>query len=191
MPGCDQRLPWADHLPQRVGADGLHGDPRVLGRLGQEEPRRESVIAPDTKHGKAFEKELISRWESLGKRAWYYRFDDVADLFGLNKTVVLDFPKPADFLMTYNGWTSLIECKATKDAKGFRTSLMRKFQVIAATRMVAAQGNYFVAVKRMLDGAVYFVPAKLILSTSGTIPWDVLAQYHWTGTLPPCLTTPT
>lgn len=146
---------------------------------------------PDVAHGTQFQNELIATWNGLGKLAWAYRFDDARDLFGLNKRMVRDFPKPADLLLVYNGWHSLCECKATKNVKGFSISMMERAQLSAATRMVAAKGNYHVAVKRMSDGIVHFVPASLVLTEQGVLSWERLAPYQWKGLLPPCLISPT
>lgn len=146
-------------------------------------------MPPDIKHGFQFEKEFQFRWNSLGKRAWLYRFEDVKDLYGINdKTIINGFQKPADFLAVFNGWTSLIECKATKNIKGFPTSLLEKAQISAATRMIAAQGNYTIAIRRMSDGVTYLVPATVVLNGKGVLPWDTLLPYQWLGILP-CLNT--
>lgn len=143
---------------------------------------------PSQIHGNVFQDEFQTMWLALGKLACASRFTDASDLYGLNKKLVMDFPKPADFLITYNGWTALCECKATKDMKGFPVGNVRRGQMIAATRMVAAKGNYVFAVKRMHDGVVFTIPASIILNGRGTLLWSDLVPYQWLERLPRCLT---
>lgn len=133
-----------------------------------------------TAHGKQFETEFCARWQAIdGKRAWWERLVDSSDLYGANGGLVNAPTSPADFILAYDGWLGLADCKATKDPKGFAVALVKKPQFIAATKSVASGTNYVFPIKAMKTGNVFFVPARAVLSARGTILWEDLAPFLW------------
>lgn len=114
-----------------------------------------------------------------GKRSWSHRFVDSSDLHGMNGGLVNAGTAPADFLLGYDGWLGLADCKSTKEPKGFAIGLVKKPQIIAATLSVAAKTPYIFAIEQWKTGNVFFVPASFVLSARGTIPWDALTQFLW------------
>lgn len=133
-----------------------------------------------TAHGKAWELSFQERWEAIDrKKSWTHRLVDASDLYGLNGKMVNAFSSPGDFIIGYNGWLALCDCKSTIDPKGFKVSLVKKPQIIAATLSVAAGTPYVFPVMSVHTGNSYFVPADVVLSARGTIPWDDLACYLW------------
>lgn len=134
----------------------------------------------DNQHGFDFEKEFVSRWDSLGKTAWLYRLLDSKSLYGRNKKLVLTGTQPADFLCGYSSWLGLVECKSTKDPKGFPIALVKKPQFIAATLSIAARTPYMFAIQNEPSQEWFLVPAGVILNAKGTVKWADLNPYLWT-----------
>ena len=132
-----------------------------------------------TTHGTEFQREFEARWDrNFGKRGWCIRFTDSADLYGRNNNRVVNTDTaPADFLAGQHGWIGLVECKATTG--NFTRSMIRRPQIIAATRSVAAGTPYYFAVKNMNTKKVYFVPASYVMNQGNKLDWSSLSRFQW------------
>jgi hypothetical protein len=109
--------------------------------------------------GAAWQREFEARWAALGKAACLFRFEDQADLYGRNGG------------------------RAVRPAGAIRPAQMQ-----AAIRWVAAGGEYRFALRSMATGRDYLVPAQLLFSARGKVPWATFEPWAWKDR-EPCLTT--
>jgi penicillin-binding protein-related factor A (putative recombinase) len=138
--------------------------------------------------GKRFEEEFEDRWGRLGKTAWFHRFQDPADLYGLNdKKIIVTSELPSDYICAWKGWTGLVECKTTINPVGFPMSNIKRGQIKAAIRLTAAGGDYRFCIKNLKTNDVYFVPAGVLINAKGRVLWETFRPWLW-STKEPCLT---
>ena len=91
--------------------------------------------------GKEAERGFLAVFERRG--AVIERFYDQADLRGRNGgKAVGDFPKPADFLVTYDGLLHYAEVKSTTSKTSFSFHCIRPAQSSAALRQARVGGPY-------------------------------------------------
>lgn len=134
--------------------------------------------------GKPTERAFEAALKRLGKRAFYCRLVDAAEIYGrVGKTSDIIRPQPSDYIVTIDGKTSYNEVKSTQDARAFRFSLLRKQQAGAAERIVAAGGEYIVFVHHLPTDTWYRVPFTVIQAVqaggSASIPWAEMKDYVW------------
>jgi hypothetical protein len=135
--------------------------------------------------GKLTEGILASDIKKLGKAAYLYRIEDASDLYGLNdKKLVRTTPKPSDTLLVLRGWMSFVECKETKEAKGFPLKNISQDQWNYATQIERAGGNYCFFLHDMKGARLYLVPAHALADRRGTVPWSELTAWRWDSDAP-------
>ncbi len=125
---------------------------------------------PDTAHGYTAQDEFAHRWEAMGKQAWLHRLKDASDLYGRNKRLVQVDAQPADFVAAFASWFGLVECKSTKDTRGFPTALIKQAQRVAAIRCMYADAPYVFAIQNNATKEWFLPPAKFVITQKGTIP---------------------
>lgn len=134
--------------------------------------------------GKSSEKEFEEILDRLGKRAYYYRIVDAAEVRGRTGRIGFTRPAPSDYIVTLDGQTSYSEVKSTTDTSAFRFSLLRTKQSAAAVQIVAAGGSYFVYVHSLILNRWYRIPYQTIMGVKAggkaSINWQDLQDYVWT-----------
>lgn len=106
------------------------------------------------------EQEFDDYWN---QRGWVYKFEDAAALYGKNKGVVANDPKPSDRIVVTQGFTFFAEVKSTEHKDRFQFSLIRKGQKAAARMALKHGGAYFFYVKRLSDAQWFAVPGKVVI----------------------------
>ena len=130
--------------------------------------------------GKVAEAKLREMLAGLGKRAYLYRIEDAADLFGLNNDRAINTtPKPADNVMVLNGWMGFVECKETLNEKGFPLNNVKTHQWAHARQIESAGGNYCFFLYALVSKWMYLVPARVLALRKGTVPWETLEPWMW------------
>lgn len=131
--------------------------------------------------GKSSEALFEAALDRLGKRAYYHRLLDAAEVRGRTGRIGLIRPMPSDYIVTIDGLTSYSEIKSSQDPSAFRFSLLRVKQSAAAVQIVAAGGDYFVYVHRLLTDTWFKFPYQIVLNVKAagkaSIPWSDLKEY--------------
>jgi Recombination protein U. len=139
------------------------------------------VMAKNT--GKPSENAFEAALNKLGKRAYYCRLVDAAEIFGrVGKTGNVR-PQPSDYIITVDGVTSYAEVKSTTDETAFRFSLLRTKQTAAARQILSAGGEYNVFVHHLPTDRWYRIPYSVIATVQQTgkasIKWHDLQDFQW------------
>src|SRR5262245_53215631 len=108
-----------------------------------------------------FEAMMTARF---GTKVFVHRITDAAEVHGMNKRAVIVKEQPSDYIVTANGDMHYAEVKSTTDDR-FKKSLIRKGQLIAARKQVAARGGYFFYVHALSISRWFKLPASLILNS--------------------------
>lgn len=140
--------------------------------------------------GKPSESFFEGVWDAIGKRAYYYRIPDAAELYGRNKKQILNVrPTPSDYVVTYGGSTFYAEVKSTQNKTSFPFSLLKVGQKAAGRQVIAAGGDYFVFAHNLTTDTWYEIPYRVVRAVeevgSSSIPWTELEPFKWK---PPHLT---
>ena len=107
---------------------------------------------------KTAEKEFEESLDALGKRAYYHRLTDSADIKGLTGRVSNAASQPSDYIVVHDGLTYFAEVKSTHDETAFRASLLRPSQSAAAKQIIASGGQYIIWCKHVPTGRWYKIP---------------------------------
>lgn len=133
--------------------------------------------------GKTSENLFETYLNALGKRVYFYRVADAAEIQGRTGTIGTVRPTPSDYIVTFNGTTSYNEVKSTQNKTSFPFSLIKKGQNAAAKQVLAAGGEYFVFVHSLILNQWFKIPYQHIenikLSGKSSIKWDDLKEYKW------------
>ncbi len=134
--------------------------------------------------GKPSEQAFEAALNRLGKRAYYCRLVDAAEIYGrVGKTGNVR-PQPSDYIITVDGLTSYAEVKSTNDETAFRFSLLRTKQTAAARQILSAGGEYNVFVHHIPTDRWYRIPYTTInmVKEAGkaSINWHDLQDFQWT-----------
>lgn len=133
--------------------------------------------------GKSSEQIFEETLGRLGKRCYYYRIVDAAEVRGRTGKIGFTRPAPSDYIVTLDGFTFYAEVKSTQDQSAFRFSLLRTKQSAAARQILAAGGSYFVMIHRLTTGTWYRVSYDLIdqvkAEGKASIPWANLEAFAW------------
>lgn len=133
--------------------------------------------------GKGSEHLFEGALNSLGKRAYYCRLVDAAEVYGRVGKKGNIRPQPSDYIVTIDGHTTYAEVKSTHDVSAFRFSLLRTKQSAAAKQIVGAGGDYFVYVHRIPTDQWFRIPYQRIIQVQdagkASIPWSELQEHSW------------
>jgi penicillin-binding protein-related factor A (putative recombinase) len=135
--------------------------------------------------GKPTEKLFESVWDRMGKKAYYYRIPDAAELFGRNRGTILNVrPTPSDYVVTTDGSSFYAEVKSSQNKTAFPFNLFKKGQSAAAPQVLSAGGAYFVFAHNLTTGTWYRIPWQVIQAVKdlgrSSIPWTELENLKWT-----------
>ena len=134
--------------------------------------------------GKGSEAYFERYWAEMGKEAHLHRLLDLAHVRGLNPQVKLNFPaQPADYILTYGGYTIYCEVKSCSDKTAFPFKQIGKSQWAAATRVDAAGGLYVFYVHRVETDEWFTLPADVVLQAEkrgkASLPWNTIKHFLW------------
>lgn len=113
--------------------------------------------------GKPTEALFESAITALGKRGYFYRIKDAAEIRGLTGRIGSGVDAtPSDYICAVNGSTFFAEVKSTQHATLFEFKLLKKGQNSHGARIVAAGGGYLVFVHNLLTDDWYVMPMSRI-----------------------------
>ena len=131
--------------------------------------------------GKPSEEEFVDHWQRQGKRAFVYKFEDAAALFGKNKKAVANDAKPCDFIVVTPEETIWSEVKSTEHETRFPFSMIRRGQIGFAKQIVAAGGRYIFFVHSLKLNRWFAIPAGhlLMIRKDGkkSLSWEEMEQF--------------
>lgn len=119
-----------------------------------------------------------------GKSYYLYRFEDQKDLYRMNAGKrVKAGGKPADFLVAWNGQTSLVDVKSTIDPIGFRLSDIRQVQKEHAMAFSASNNTYFFFIHALTGNRWYRVDwafiRQVLEAGRKTIRWSEIEEFRY------------
>lgn len=130
---------------------------------------------------KSAEEEFVDSFDKLGKKAFVHRLSDTAAAKAVAGSRAFTVAQPSDFIITVPDGTYYAEVKSTKDAEAFHFSNIRKGQLAASRRVIAAGGLYFFFIKSLLDRQWYCVPAAIVHAAPlKHLTWSELTPYKVT-----------
>lgn len=133
--------------------------------------------------GKPSEELFEKAHDSLGKRAYYCRLVDAAEVRGRTGKIGHIRPQPSDYILTVDGKTSYAEVKSTQNETSFPFNLLRIKQSAAAKMIISAGGSYFVYLHDLTRDRWFKVPYEVIQITKdhgkASIPWADLKEFRW------------
>lgn len=133
--------------------------------------------------GKPSEEIFEKSYDSLGKRAYYCRLVDAAEVKGRTGRMGHVRPQPSDYILVVDGKTSFAEVKSTHNETSFPFSLLRTKQSAAARMILGAGGSYFVYLHDINRDRWFRVPYDVIQITKdhgkASIPWADLKEFSW------------
>lgn len=129
---------------------------------------------------KQAEKDFEAFFDPYGKEAAVFRLTDTA----MSKATGGGFvaAQPADYVVVVQGQWFFAEVKATKDDKAFHFKNIRKGQIAASRRTVAAGGTYLFFVKSMVLDRWHCIPAEVVHTTlrqKKSMTWDELEMFKY------------
>ena len=123
--------------------------------------------------GKPSQKIFEDILESMGKRAWFHRLTDSAEVNsrvrGPHKVAVKS--QPCDYIVVLDGEVFFAEVKSTGDPGGAGLNLKRPSQVAFSRRIEAAGGKYYYFIHNLVADRWYRVTASEFTTKQG---WDSL-----------------
>lgn len=125
------------------------------------------------------ESEFVSFFAPFGKRAYVQRLTDTAHVRG-ESGVSASFKdaQPADYLVTWDGYTFYSEVKSTLSEPSFSFSMIRKAQWAACRQVIAADGMYYFWIRRESVPQWYVVPARVFIQHDAkSVRWVELEPY--------------
>lgn len=133
--------------------------------------------------GKKSENSFEAQLTKLGKRAYFHRLTDAADVKGRTGVVGYQPKQPSDYMIVLDGQTSFAEVKSTQNQTSFPFSLLKPGQTAHAKRILAAGGNYLVFVHNLTTDVWYRIPMSVIEAVKArgnqSIPWSDLSEFVW------------
>lgn len=132
--------------------------------------------------GKPSEQAFEAYLNSLGKRCYWYRFVDAAEIVGRTGRIAGSIrPAPSDYLVVRDGVTEFAEVKSTSGSS-FSFSLLRRTQSAAARMAIAAGGVYFIYLHDLTRNQWYripytFIDAWRIATGRSSAPWINLKEF--------------
>lgn len=134
--------------------------------------------------GKSSEAQWEAHFSSLGKRAYFYRVVDAAEVRGRTGKIGFVRSAPSDYVLTVDGLTSFAEVKSTENKTSFPFSILRRSQTGPALMITKAGGAYDIYVHELAQDRWYKVPYSFILQwkemmSKSSIPWLQLQGFLW------------
>lgn len=129
---------------------------------------------------KRAENDFETFFASYGKKASVFRLTDTAMAKATGGGFVAT--QPSDYICIVDGQWFFAEVKSTKDPNSFHFSNIRKGQIAASRRTVAAGGLYFFFVKAEVDNQWYCIPAQVVHTTlrqKKSMTWAELKDYKY------------
>ena len=131
--------------------------------------------------GKSSERDFESRLDALGKRAYYTRLVDAAEVVGRTGRIGFSRSQPSDYVVTLHGNTFYAEVKSTVHEKLFQFSLLRTSQSGAAIMILGAGGEYWIFLHHLLTGNWYRIPYRVVFDAKqngrASLSWIELEDY--------------
>jgi penicillin-binding protein-related factor A (putative recombinase) len=129
---------------------------------------------------KLAEKSFEGFFASYGKEAAVFRLSDTA----MSKATGGGFvaAQPSDYICVVKGQWFFAEVKSTKDKNAFHFSNIRKGQIAASRRTVAAGGAYLFFVKSEELEQWYCIPGPVVhdtLRAKKSMTWNELEPYKY------------
>lgn len=131
---------------------------------------------------KQAEKDFEGSFAHLGKGAAVFRLTDTAAAKATGGKGAFVAAQPADYICVVNGQWFFAEVKSTTDVGHFHFSNIRKGQIAASRRTVAAGGLYFFFVKSEELDQWFCLPAQVVHTTlreKKSMTWKQLEQYKY------------
>lgn len=135
--------------------------------------------------GKPSEDAWKSKLDALGKRAFYHRLVDAAEIRGRTGVVAISAAaQPSDYILVLDGETSFAEVKSTTDPRKLAFNLLKKTQSASARMILAAGGTYWIFAHNLTTDTWYRLPYQLVKSTKeagrSSLQWDEISHLIWT-----------
>lgn len=115
-------------------------------------------------------------------RAYVYRFEDGADLHGLNGHAVKSAKKPADFLVCLNGHTHLAEIKSSVNLTSFAFGIIKPHQLMHAKKIKLAGGFHKFYVHHLDKDIFYVVDVvqieQAMKNGKSSLKWSDLSKWE-------------
>ena len=131
-------------------------------------------------HWKKAEKDFEASFAQYGKEAAVFRLTDTAMAKANGGGFVA--AQPADYIVVLKGQWFFAEVKSTKDPKAFHFNNIRKGQIAASRRTVAAGGTYLFFVKSEELNQWFCIPAHVVHTTlrqKKSMTWNELEPYQY------------
>lgn len=133
--------------------------------------------------GKPSEEAFEEHLDRMGKRSYYYRCVDAAEVRGRTGKIGFTRPAPSDYVVTHNGVTFYAEVKSTQHPTAFQFSLLRTVQSGIAKQVLAAGGGYWVFLHHLPTNIWYRIPYQFIQSVKdlgkSSVPWANLERFQY------------
>lgn len=137
-----------------------------------------------TNSGKPSERDFEARLDGLGKRAYYHRLVDAAEVKGRTGRLGFSRPMPSDYVVVLDGHTFFAEVKSTTHKTAFSFGLLRTKQSADATMIIGAGGTYDVFVHRVETNEWFRFSYALVAAAKArgraSLQWSELEPYRWT-----------
>lgn len=131
--------------------------------------------------GHPSEKAFEARWNQLGKKAVFFKLVDAAEIRGRSGKIATSArAQPSDYILTFAKKTVYAEVKSTINKTSFSFSLLKSSQTSAATRILAAGGEYSIFIHALATDDWYVIPYQLVMYTKkGSLKWTELRNHLW------------
>lgn len=133
--------------------------------------------------GKPSESDWEEAHDRLGKRAFYCRLVDAAEIYGRTGVKSKARAQPSDYIATLDGTTFFAEVKSSIHQNLFEFKLLRTAQSAAAQRVLSAGGEYWVYAHCLAHNIWFRFSYALVEATKATgrssIPWTQLEGHEW------------
>lgn len=131
---------------------------------------------------KQAEKDFEGFFAKYGKEASVFRLTDTAAAKATGGKGAFVAAQPADYICVVEGQWFFAEVKSTKDTNSFHFANIRKGQIAAARRTIAAGGAYLFFVKAEEYDQWYCIPGPVITNTlrqKKSMTWTELEPYKY------------
>jgi penicillin-binding protein-related factor A (putative recombinase) len=135
--------------------------------------------------GKPSEKLFTEALQRLGKKAYYHRFVDAAEIKGkTGKVATAATAQPSDYIVIIDSHLHFAEVKSTTNKTSFPFSMLNQNQSNEAKKVLAAGGSYWIYVHSLEQKQWYRFPYSLVTAVKeagkSSIKWQDLHPFIWT-----------
>lgn len=131
---------------------------------------------------KSAEEEFVASFDRYGKEAYVCRLTDTAAAKATSGKGAFVQAQPSDYIVVLQGQMFYAEVKSSNHEVSFPHSNIRKGQMAAARKTVAAKGTYLFFLKNLVTNQWYCVPASVIIADNKvkkSTRWADIEQYKW------------